>query len=123
MTNNSRPKNRIFFLTGLGLSLLIAFFLSPFASQAPDGLDRVSQDLEFEHKAEEKPLAHKLPFASWFEEYSLTGVPKSLATPLAGLIGTLATFGLAWGIGKLVMRSPISSETAVDSSYNSEQKE
>lgn len=98
-------RNRAFVLSGLGIALLIAVFLSPFASQNPDGLDRVSQDQGFDKKAAEEPIAHKLPFFQVFEEYALRGVPEQVATPIAGLIGTLATFGLAWGVGKLVIRN------------------
>lgn len=104
---NNHPllkRNRLFILSGLGIALIIAVFLSPFASSDPDGLDRVSQDLKFDHKALEDAPARKLPFYGVFEEYSLRGVPQGVATPLAGLIGTLATFGIAWGIGKLVIR-------------------
>lgn len=101
----SRDRNRAFIIAGLGVALLIAIFLSPFASSDPDGLDRVSQDLKFEDKAVEDAPAKKLPFYAVFEEYALRGVPEGVATPLAGLIGTLATFGLAWGIGKLVVRN------------------
>jgi cobalt/nickel transport protein len=36
-----------------------------------------------------------------FEEYAVKGLPEKVATPLAGLIGTLACFGLAWGLGKI----------------------
>ncbi|MBR8832258.1 MAG: hypothetical protein N5P05_003510 [Chroococcopsis gigantea SAG 12.99] len=93
--------NRIFILSGLGAALAVAVFLSPFASTNPDGLDRVSQDLKFHHKEAEKPLATKLPFAHIFDGYALRGVPEGVATPLAGLLGTLATFGIAWGIGKM----------------------
>ena len=103
-SNNSQIRNRALIIGGLGIALLIAVFLSPFASSDPDGLDRVSQDLKFDHKAMEDAPAKKLPFHSVFDEYALRGVPKGVATPLAGLIGTLATFGLAWGIGKLVVR-------------------
>jgi cobalt/nickel transport protein len=98
------PKNRIVIFTGLGISLMIAGFLSPFASQNPDGLDRVAQDLEFESKAHEDPIAKKMPFAAVFDEYALRGVPETIATPFAGLVGTIATFGLAWGLGKLTVR-------------------
>lgn len=106
MSNNlSRSRNSAFVIAGLGVALLIAIFLSPFASQDPDGLDRVSQDLKFDHKAAEDAPARKLPFYAVFDEYALRGVPEGLATPLAGLAGTLATFGLAWGIGKLVLRN------------------
>lgn len=105
MSNDlSRSRNRAFIIAGLGTALLIAIFLSPFASQDPDGLDRVSQDHKFDNKAAEDAPARKLPFAQVFDEYALKGVPEAVATPLAGLVGTLATFGLAWGIGKLVVR-------------------
>jgi cobalt/nickel transport protein len=107
----SRSRNRAFIIAGLGVALLIAIFLSPFASKNPDGLDRVSQDLKFDHKASEESPAKKLPFAHIFDEYGLKGVPESVATPLAGLIGTLATFGLALAIGKLVVRGSGSSSS------------
>ncbi len=97
-------RNRTFVLIGLGVALVIAVFLSPLASSNPDGLDRVAQDHQFDSKAAPEPPAHKLPFYQIFEEYALRGVPEGVATPLAGLIGTLVTFGLAWGLGKLVVR-------------------
>jgi cobalt/nickel transport protein len=109
--NLARSRNRGFAIAGLGVALLIAIFLSPFASQNPDGLDRVSQDLKFDHKAVEDAPAKKLPFYSIFNEYALRGVPEGIATPLAGLVGTLATFGLAWGVGKIVVRRSGSSES------------
>jgi cobalt/nickel transport protein len=113
MSNDlSRSRNRAFIIAGLGTALLIAIFLSPFASKDPDGLDRVSQDLKFEDKAAKDAPAQKLPFYAVFEEYALRGVPEGIATPIAGLVGTLATFGLAWGIGKLVVRG--SDSTARD---------
>ncbi|HAC65965.1 MAG TPA: cobalt transport protein [Cyanothece sp. UBA12306] len=104
MTNRAsiKKRNRLFWTVGLGIALIIAVFLSPFASSDPDGLDRVSQDLEFENKAAEDAPAEKLPFYNVFNEYTLRGVPQNLATPLAGLVGTVVTFGLAWGSGKLL---------------------
>lgn len=98
-------KNRIVIYSGLALALSIAAFLSPFASKAPDGLDRVSQDLKFEEKAASEPPTKQLPFSRIFEEYSIKGVsdPK-VSTALAGATGTLVVFGLAWGIGKLTVR-------------------
>ncbi len=102
----SRNRNRAWILGGLGSALLIAVFLSPFASQNPDGLDRVAKDLKFSQKEAEHQSAHQLPFYAVFNEYEMRGVPKPMATPLAGLAGTLVTFGLAWGIGKLAVRNP-----------------
>lgn len=103
-SNLSTSRSKAVVLAGLGTALLIAVFLSPFASKDPDGLDRVSEDLKFADKeAEDKP-AEKLPFYNIFDEYALRGAPEQIATPIAGLVGTLATFGLAWGIGKLSVR-------------------
>lgn len=103
-SNDSRSRNVAFTVAGLGVALVIAIFLSPLASQNPDGLDRVAQDLKFEDKAAENTPASQTPFAQVFDEYALKGVPENVATPLAGLVGTLAVFGLAWGIGKLTVR-------------------
>lgn len=100
----SDTTNRKFLWIGLGSALFLAMVISPFASSNPDGLDRVSQDLQFEDAAVEDAPAGKLPTAQVFEEYALRGAPETLATPLAGLVGTLVTFGLAWGLGKLVVR-------------------
>jgi cobalt/nickel transport protein len=110
--HSSAARNRVFVFSGLGIALLIGVFLSPFASQNPDGLDRVAQDLKFDKKAAQEPPAHKLPFYQVFNEYALRGVPQNVATPLAGLLGTLATFGLAWGVGKLTVRGSKSSDEA-----------
>ncbi|MBW4474422.1 MAG: PDGLE domain-containing protein [Stenomitos rutilans HA7619-LM2] len=101
-----QQRNRAFVITGLGIALLIAIFLSPFASKDPDGLDRVSEDLKFGEKELQDKPAHKLPFYTVFDEYAVRGVPEQIATPLAGLAGTLVTFGLAWGAGKLLVRKP-----------------
>ena len=103
--HSSRMRYGAFILSGLGIAILIAAFISPFASQNPDGLDRTAQDLEFGDKAAEETPAQKLLFYSVFEEYALRGVPEQVATPLAGIVGTLATFGLAWTVGKLVIRN------------------
>ena len=102
--HSTNQNNRIFILTGLSIALIIAVLLSPFASKNPDGLNRVAQDLKFESKAEADHLAKKLPFFSIFEQYTVRGVPQSVATPLAGLVGTIATFGLSMGLGKLTTR-------------------
>ena len=114
-----RSRDRAVLIAGLGVALLIAIFVSPFASKNPDGLDRVSQDLKFENKVEEDAPAKKLPFYAVFDEYALRGVPEAIATPIAGLVGTLAVFGLAWGIGKLAVRGSTPSHSEHDeSSYN-----
>lgn len=118
--DNLRSRNLAFTVAGLGVALLIAIFLSPLASQNPDGLDRVAQDLKFEDKAAEDAPARKLPFAAVFDEYALKGVPESVATPIAGLVGTLAVFGLAWGIGKIAVRGSSSENSQLPYSDDSD---
>lgn len=104
MNLSTTQKTIAFWLTGLGTSLFLAGVISPFASQNPDGLDRVSQDHGFDTKAQENPPSHQLPFYAIFDEYALRGVPETIATPLAGLVGTLVVFGLSWGMGKLLVQ-------------------
>ena len=102
---NSSPTHRIIPI-GLGIAIAIAACFSPLASSKPDGLNRVAEDLNFTHKERQDAPAEKLPFAAIFDGYALKGVPDAIATPLAGVVGTLATFGLAWGLGKLTVRPP-----------------
>ena len=113
MTNkpSDTQNNRSFILVGMGVALAVGVLISPFASSNPDGLDRVSQDLEFEDKAIEDAPAQNLPFHAVFEEYGLRGVPGPLSTPLAGLAGTVLTFGIAWGTGKLLVTPPVDGES------------
>lgn len=104
MNKFSANKNRSLLVMGLGSAIAISVLLSPLASSNPDGLDRVAQDHQFDQKADENPLSHKLPFRKVFDEYTMRGVPSSVATPLAGLVGTLVTFGLTWGLGKMLVK-------------------
>lgn len=110
MSDRSTQRNQAFVIAGLGVALLVAVLLSPFASPNPDGLDRVAQDHQFDTKAHTDTVARKLPFHSIFNEYAARGVPEAIATPIAGLVGTLVTFGVAWGIGKLVVKGHPSEE-------------
>ena len=97
--------NNVFVFVGLAIALSIAAFLSPLASQDPDGLDRVAEDLKFNDKAIEQPITKDLPTAQIFDEYSLKAVSdEKLSTGIAGILGTLLTFGLTWGIGKVAIR-------------------
>ncbi len=115
MSDRLQTRNRAFVLSGLGVALLIAIFLSPFASSEPDGLNRVAEDHGFSSKAAEDTPAHRLPFYSVLNGYAVRGVPDAIATPLAGLAGTLVAFGLAWGAGKLLVKGAESEHTDADS--------
>jgi cobalt/nickel transport protein len=87
---------------GLGVSLLLALFLSPFASSSPDGLEKVAETKGFLEKAEGWKFWKYAPFS----DYAISWIKnEKVSTALSGLIGTLAIFFIAMGIGKLIKRS------------------
>ncbi len=90
-----------FVLAGLLVSVLLAAFVSPFASQAPDGLEKFAKDHGFAEKGEGR--------AAWqhplMPDYKVAGVESEpVGTALAGIAGTLLVFGIAFGAAKLLSR-------------------
>lgn len=66
--------------------------LSPLASSSPDGLERVAEDSGFIDSAQEAPF-HAIA------DYVFPGIAnEALATIVAGLLGTLILFGIAYGV-------------------------
>lgn len=81
---------------GLLVALLMGGVISLFASGSPDGLERVAEDYGFLEKGE----GHEVIEAP-MPDYAVLGVGnETIAASLAGLIGTLLMFGIAYGIGK-----------------------
>lgn len=79
------------------VALLVAF-ISPLASSSPDGLEKVAEDKGFIEEAAEAPY-------ELIADYLFPGVEnEAVATILAGIIGTLAIFGLAYGVARLLRR-------------------
>lgn len=86
---------------GLGISLLLALFLSPFASSSPDGLESVAEKKGFSEKAEEAGLWKYAPF----RDYTLPRIKnEKISTALSGFVGTLAIFFIVSGIAKLIRK-------------------
>jgi len=82
----------------LAISLIIAGFISWFASSHPDGLERVAEDMGFIEKAED-------PSYELFPDYTVPGGSnKFLSNGLAGIIGTIFSFGLVILVGKFIAR-------------------
>ena len=82
-------------LIGLAICLAVAC-LSPLASSSPDGLERVAENKGFIGLALEPPF-------QIIADYIFPGMKnEALATIMAGLIGTLILFGLAYGIAQLL---------------------
>ena len=71
---------------------LALVLLAPLASSAPDGLERVAEDVGFIELAQEAPF-------SLIADYVFPGLEnEALATILAGIVGTLVLFGIAYGL-------------------------
>ena len=83
------------------VSLLISVALaalSPLASSSPDGLEKVAENQGF------VGLEHGSPF-ELLAGYLFPGIHnETLATILAGVLGTAVLFGLVYGLGRLVTR-------------------
>jgi len=85
-------------LVALGICLLVAVF-SPLASSAPDGLERVAENKGF------LELAGSSPFTV-IADYVFPGIEnEALSTIIAGIIGTLVLFGMAYGLAWLIVSS------------------
>ncbi len=94
-------KARHFFLIALLLSLAMVFFLSPFASGNPDGLEKVAEDKDFISKAQDASYN-----PSPLKDYELTLFHNPvLRTGMAGLLGAGAIYCLGLGLGKFLSRS------------------
>ena len=92
-----------FVLIGFGIALLLTLFLSPFASTSPDGLEKVAETKGFAEKGESWKFWKYAPLP----DYAIPWIKnEKVSTALSGLIGTLAIFFLAFGIGRLIKKSP-----------------
>lgn len=82
-------------------AILLAFAISPFASSAPDGLERIATQQQFV----ERPMADVSWTHGLFTDYSVPGVGNERAsTGLAGVLGTAAIFAVGFGVVKLLVR-------------------
>jgi PDGLE domain len=82
---------RWFVALALALAVGLAFFLSPYASSSPDGLNRVAGDKGFDGRAQ----AHSSPISG----YAFPGIGDGkLAKGVAGFIGTLGVFAIGYGV-------------------------
>jgi cobalt/nickel transport protein len=85
---------------GVAAALLLAIFISPFASQSPDGLERVAEDKGFLEKGEGQPVMN-----APVPDYIMPGVKnESVATSLAGVLGVVVVFAVGYGAGSLLKK-------------------
>ena len=94
--NNNVENNNWNIMTPLMASMIIALMLSPFASGFPDGLEWVAAKYQFLHQSAPTFVA---PLAN----YTVPWLNQEIfSTGIAGLMGVLVTFSIAWLIGSLI---------------------
>jgi hypothetical protein len=103
----SRVSLRAFIALGLALAVGLAFAVSPYASSSPDGLNRVAGDKGFGDKA----ALHSIQDDSPVPGYAFPGIGnQKLAKGVAGFVGTLGVFAIAYGIALALRRRPASTQ-------------
>ena len=85
---------RRIFVLGLIAALLVAVVVAQFASSSPDGLEYVAEQEGFAETAADHDLADS-PLADYGENLS---DDSGLNTAVAGLVGTLLTLALGYGV-------------------------
>lgn len=91
---NTRWSTKRVIVAGVIISAILAGVISLFASNSPDGLERVAIDSGFADTAKEHATSGS-PFAN----YGLSFLGDSrLGGSLAGVIGILVTALVAWGL-------------------------
>jgi len=80
------------------IALGLALFVSPLASRWPDGLDRTAELLGFKEKAVAPMVPAPMP------DYEVPGFHwTTLGTSLAGAVGTIVVFVLAWLLARALV--------------------
>jgi len=80
------------------ITLGLALFVSPLASRWPDGLDRTAEILGFKEKTVATIVPAPMP------DYEVSGVHWStLGTSIAGAVGTIVVFVLAWVLARALV--------------------
>ena len=81
------------------LTLAAAGLLSPWASDRPDGLERVAEDLGFVGREAAVPAFSPMP------DYEVAGIPWEAArTGLAGLIGAVDLGVVLWSMLRALVK-------------------
>jgi len=84
-------------LIALVAIVLLTIALLPFASELPDGLERVAEMFGFAERERQVYLAP-------FRDYALPGVKGFIGQAAAAFVGILVTAGLVWLLGKMLRR-------------------
>lgn len=87
-------------IAGIIIIALSAMFI-PFASESPDGLEKVAGDKGFLSSQSEagSPL-----FTAPFPDYLVPGIGNTASGVVSGIAGALAMFCIGWGIATLLKK-------------------
>ncbi|HAP67746.1 MAG TPA: hypothetical protein DCQ99_08210 [Nitrospinae bacterium] len=89
---------RLFIFISLAIAIILAVFISPFASNSPDGLEKVAEDRGFLNMA--KSVWRYSPFS----DYSITGIENNyISTGLSGIIGIVIVFIITLILAKKII--------------------
>jgi cobalt/nickel transport system permease protein len=94
LSEQKLARTRTFVIGGTLVALVFAAVLSQLAAPDPDGLERVAEDTGFIDSATEHSLADSI-----FADYATSGISnETLSLAIAGIVGTLVTLAVAFGI-------------------------
>ncbi len=93
---NNTMKYSMIFLAG---TILIVSILLPYASNHPDGLEKVAETFGFSDVSEE------IYTGSPIQNYDLTGEGTYFGVFMAEIIGILATLALGFGVGFIMKKN------------------
>lgn len=94
LSEQKLAKTRTFVIGGTLVALVFAAVVSQFAAPDPDGLERVAEDTGFIDSATDHSLADSI-----FADYATSGISnEALSLAIAGIVGTLVTLAVAYGI-------------------------
>jgi cobalt/nickel transport system permease protein len=79
-------------------AIVVVSILLPIASEHPDGLERVAENLGFMNLAEEVYKTAPMP------NYSLFGIEGYIGSLISGISGIILVLGLGLGTGYLIKR-------------------
>ena len=97
----SRVSIRLFCVLALAVAVGLATAVSPYASSAPDGLERVAGDEAFL----DARRTHAIQADSPAPGYAFPGIDdQRLASGAAGFAGSLGVFALGYGLALAIRR-------------------
>lgn len=92
---------RRFTILALAVAIALGTAFAPFASSAPDGLEKVAEEQGFGDRGRLAPVQERAPVP----DYAFPGIADArLATGLAGLAGVIGVFALGAGVTAVIRR-------------------